>query len=208
MKSTPKRLIRKIAIPVWLIAFVMICSSGYSQPASSPKTPAKRASDQPRKSADKMAIDSLKLVTDELSQSLKKTDSLYKAEKFVSADLRDQILKLDDYRKKLESNNQNFKGENLKLNQSNRILIIFNSLVAVLLVITLVFFLKRLSRKKANTESESVQATIGIEPSTASTRFASFEDRLMQLERLGKLREKGLLSEAEFVAEKQKILGK
>jgi len=186
---------------------LVLCSfTGIGQVTNSPK-PAR--SNSPRMSADKMAIDSLKTVIEELNQSSRKSDSLYKAEKFITADLRDQILKIDDYRKKLEDNNKSFKGENLKLNQSNRILIIFNSLVAILLVITLVFFLKRLTRKKSSQQTSiDLPQVNSSNDVNQSTRFASFEDRLMQLERLGKLREKGLLSEAEFIAEKQKVLGK
>lgn len=194
---------------LFIAVLLFVATESFSQAGTTGKQSATSRPTANRLSADKMAIDSLKMVVENLEISFRNADSLYKAEKFVTADLRDQLLKLDDYRKKLESNNQDFKGENLKLNQSNRILIIFNSLVAVLLVITLVFFLKRLSRKKADTiaESDSNTETTANEPAS-NTRFASFEDRLMQLERLGKLREKGLLSEAEFVAEKQKVLGK
>jgi hypothetical protein len=150
--------------------------------------------------------DSLQLVNDELRYAYFRKDSLYKAEKFVTADLRDQILKLQEIKTKVEKNNESFVDENLKLNQSNRILIVFNALVAVLLIISLVFFLKKINRKKTEM-NDTDDVSINSEP-LANTKFASLEDRLIQLERLGKLREKGFLSEAEFITEKQKVLGK
>jgi hypothetical protein len=46
------------------------------------------------------------------------------------------------------------------------------------------------------------------EKGSEKMKFTSFDDKLQQLERLGKLREKALLSEEEFLAEKQRILGR
>jgi len=130
---------------------------------------------------------------------------LLDAERQSSAELREKMIQLDDYRKKLEGNVDSFKGENLKLNQSNRILIVFNSLVAVLLIISLVFFLRKIGRKR--NEPVAVATPSGGKPND-QVKFTNFEDKLAQLERLGKLREKELLSEEEFVVEKLKILGK
>ncbi|MBL0340982.1 MAG: SHOCT domain-containing protein [Bacteroidetes bacterium] len=155
---------------------------------------------------DKIKIDSLEAELEDLKVKLDISDSLFDAETFVTADLRDQIIKLDDYRKKLENTIDSYKGENLKLNQSNRILIVFNSLVAILLVISLVFFLKKIGSgklPKANGANE-----FSNNPTGNKISALSLEDKLQQLERLGKLREKGLLSESEFLAEKQNILGK
>ncbi len=150
-------------------------------------------------------IDSLQQVIIMYTGKLDSLDAMLESERTAAADLREQIIKLDDYRKKLEGNVDSFKGENLKLNQSNRILIVFNSLVAVLLIISLVFFLRKIGRKKATTEPVSNPIN---GKKTEQMKFTSFEDKLAQLERLGKLREKDLLSEEEFVVEKQRILGK
>src|SRR4030095_12146048 len=107
-------------------------------------------------------------------------DSLLDNEKQVSADHREEIIKLDDYRKKLESNVNSFKGENLKLNQSNRILIVFNSLVAVLLIISLIFFLRKIRRPRS---SPPALNNNNRNKSGEQVRFTSFEDKLLQLER-------------------------
>ncbi|MDQ3051151.1 MAG: hypothetical protein M3Q95_09730 [Bacteroidota bacterium] len=155
--------------------------------------------------AAELEIDSLQQVISMYVGKLDSLDAVLETERVAAADLREQIIKLDDYRKKLEGNVDSFKGENLKLNQSNRILIVFNSLVAVLLIISLVFFLRKIGRKKATIEPVSTPLN---GRKTEQIKFTSFEDKLAQLERLGKLREKDLLSEDEFVVEKQRILGK
>ena len=80
-----------------------------------------------------MYIDSLQVVVDTQHTRLDSLANLLENERETTADLREQVIKIDDYRKKLEGNVDSFKGENLKLNQSNRILIVFNSLVAVIL---------------------------------------------------------------------------
>jgi hypothetical protein len=155
---------------------------------------------------DKITIDSLQNVILSLAATNQKLDSLYEQERLNSASLQDKVLKLETYRQKLEGNVSSFKGENLKLNQSNRILIVFNSLVAILLLVTLVFFLRRMGQKKTVT-SDSQMVTV-LDKVEGPVRFVNFEDKLQQLERLAKLREKGLLSEEEFNSEKHMVLGK
>ncbi|MBK6641368.1 MAG: hypothetical protein KBH11_13275 [Bacteroidia bacterium] len=159
-----------------------------------------------RSESSQKIIDSLELKIAQLEAGSIQLDSLFKIEKLTSADLRDQVIRIDDYRKKLEANINSFKGENLKLNQSNRILIVFNSLVAVLLLVTLFYFLKRIGKKKNAPASDTTNEA--GQPSSGAINFGTFEDKLQHLERLGALKEKGLLSEAEFLLEKQRVLGK
>ncbi|HEX5003146.1 MAG TPA: SHOCT domain-containing protein [Bacteroidia bacterium] len=150
-------------------------------------------------------IDSLDRVIVNRNATISKADSALRAERATGNDLRDQLITLDEMRKKLEANINTYQGENLKLNQSNRILVIFNSFVAVLLIVTLVFYLRKIN-KKAVTEPSANAASQTKKPQVSV--HASFEDKLQQLERLGKLREKGLLSDEEFLFEKNQVLGK
>ncbi len=199
----------KIRVVVWVVVCILFC--GLSLPVNSQvksnATPKKEVQKPAVKSNfDKLLIDSLEMELEGLNAKFVNVDSLYKAEKFTTAELRDQVIKLDDYRLKLEETINSFKGENLKLNQSNRILIVFNSMVAVLLVVSLVFFLKKIGRKNKNEKSSQPDNEISYKASAGT--MLSLEEKLQQLERLGKLKEKGLLSESEFVNEKQQILGK
>jgi hypothetical protein len=193
-------------LPVLLITMVSFAQN----PASTTK-PNSRTAASPRIDRDKLAIDSLKQVILNMEHIAFRTDSLLNVEKSENNRLHEELMKLDDYRKKLEAKNSDFVDDNLRLNQSNRILIIFNSLVAVLLVVSLIFFLKRLSRKKPVQNSSTAASPQAVSETRNSApvtdRFASFEDRLIQLERLGKLREKGLLTDEEFTVQKNRILG-
>lgn len=153
---------------------------------------------------DKEMIDSLNSRIAGLEQQVGALESSLQKEQTVSAELRDEMIKLDDYRKKLEQNVATFKGENLHLNQSNRILIFFNAMVAVLLLVTLVFFLRRLGRKGIGHNHTIAKPVNSASPPPAQ----NFEDKIALLERLGRLREKGLLSEEEFLVEKNRVFGK
>jgi hypothetical protein len=149
-------------------------------------------------------IDSLDQVILEKNAKLHRSDSLLELEKSNSATLREELNKKENIRKTLESDVTEYQGENLKLNQSNRILIVFNSFVAVLLIVTLVFYLRKMNRKP----DQDLQIAGKIISNSSTSVHASFEDKLQQLERLGKLREKGFLSDEEFITEKNQILGK
>lgn len=162
-----------------------------------------------RQNASKVAylvgiIDSLDHVIAEQKATISGLESSLKKEQNTVADLQSQLTALEDKSKKLETNVNTFQGENLKLSQSNRILIVFNSFVAVLLIVTLVFYLRKMNRKPVIVQNQSPKQN----GSGVSSVHASFEDKLQQLERLGKLREKGFLSDDEFLAEKNRVLGK
>lgn len=152
-------------------------------------------------------IDSLQSAINDLNSRLHQSDSLYKAEKFTSAELRDQMLKMQEEQQSLVATKTDIEDENLKLNQSNRILIIFNSVVAVLLVITLIFVIKKAGRKMPAASAPAPQRPVSSN-NNHSNKLASFEDKLAQLEKLGGLKEKGILSDEEFQEEKQRILGR
>ncbi|MEY9887729.1 hypothetical protein ABIA31_001358 [Catenulispora sp. MAP5-51] len=72
----------------------------------------------------------------------------------------------------------------------------------------------RVSRRQAGRwaqQDQPVQATMQAEPPAAAEPAApaapSMDDKLAQLKELASLRDSGILSEAEFEAQKQKILG-
>ena len=149
-------------------------------------------------------IDSLDLVIAGHKRQAARLDSLLRIEKEHSAGLQASLDSLNTERKKLEAKVDGYQGENLKLSQSNRILIVFNSFVALLLIVTLVFYLRKMNRKPAVQSAAPSRPAVSAPPSV----HASFEDKLQQLERLGKLREKGFLSDEEFSLEKNRVLGK
>lgn len=196
--------IKQIVLVMLLMG--MVSNVAISQTSKPPAKKPARTQPAVKTENTRYIIDSLELVVGELLREKNRLDSLYITEKLASAELRDQVIRIDDYRKKLEANISSFKGENLKLNQSNRILIVFNSLVAVLLLVTLFYFLRRMGKRKPAGANSTVQDAVS--GGSGPIVFTSFEDKLQHLERLGMLKEKGLLSEDEFLMEKQRVLGK
>jgi hypothetical protein len=98
-----------------------------------------------------------------------------------------------------------YRSHNLKLDQSNRILIIFNSIVGFLLLVTLVWFVRNLGKKKS--KKPSAVSDSGAQVTITPSGIRNVESKLEQLERLSKLREKGILTEEEFNLQKQQVLG-
>ena len=139
--NTMLQMIRKSFNTGLILMMLMSVVNGQStkQPAKQPEKTT------PVKQSDKSIIDSLHTVIESQYIRIDTLDSLLETEKQTTEELREQVITIDDYRKKLEANINSFKGENLKLNQSNRILIVFNSLVAILLIISLVWGLNELN---------------------------------------------------------------
>lgn len=152
-------------------------------------------------------IDSLMASSDSLTNLHHHTDSLNKAVMLDNTELKERLATMENERISLEANNTEVTDENLQLNQSNRILIIFNSVVAILLVITLVFVIRRAGRKTAPRPANTPSSPSVSTSSSQNQRYSSLEDKLTQLEKLGALKEKGILSEEEFLTEKRGILG-
>jgi hypothetical protein len=124
-----------------------------------------------------------------------------------------KIQKMQNINNDLEGKLSTYKGDNLKLDQSNRILIIFNAIVGVLLLTTLIWFLRNIGRKKTPDKNKSIpdidisdNSNKKIQPSSKNDH-QFFDMRLEQLEKLGELKNKGVLNEEEFNRQKQQILG-
>jgi len=107
----------------------------------------------------------------------------------------------------LEKQLESYKGENRKLDQSNRILILFNSVVGLLLLITLVWFLRNIGRKKTGKTNASPAQPRPGQAGSGTAGFQLLEQKLEQLERLSKLKEQGALNEDEFQRHKQQVIG-
>jgi len=152
-------------------------------------------------------LDSLQLLLDEAFAINEQLDEKVVAQESRISDLTSQINKLDKEKNDLTTQADGFYSDNLHLNQSNRILIAFNFLVGVLLLITLIFFLRRIGKNKQieNIESSNNE----FKPSVVknfNNVHTSFEDKLDQLEKLGKLKEKGVLTDDEFNVQKRSLL--
>ena len=163
-----------------------------------------------RKEYDKI-IDSLDKTVVEFRDEWEKSQEIIRQRDSSISEMDLQIQKMQASINKLHSSNSEVTSQNLKLDQSNRILIIFNSVVGVLLLSTLVWFLRNIGRKKTPrpkpaTPFEATSTTVINPVPTSQNNHFHFENKLQQLERLGKLKEKGVLNDEEFNFQKQQIL--
>ena len=157
-------------------------------------------------------IDSLNTVISSMNVSYQEAIRLNREKSATIDELGEKIIKSHNTNIELEKKLADFKGDNLKLDQSNRILIIFNALVGLLLLVTLVWFLRNIGRKKApgknkiTAPGDSAAAEVTVQP-VLSRDQQYFDYRLEQLEKLGQLKQNGVLNDEEFNRQKQQILG-
>jgi ABC-type multidrug transport system fused ATPase/permease subunit len=149
------------------------------------------------------ANDSLaQIITDLQLQIASLNKSIHEKNENISrldSTLSERNKRIVELNKQLEE----YYGHNLQLSHSNRILIVFNSIVGFLLLVTLIWFVRYLGRKKPVASIKPVTPSGNSQPAALRT----IESKLEQLERLSNLRDKGVLSEEEFNNQKQQILG-
>jgi hypothetical protein len=142
----------------------------------------------------RLLIDSL---SGELENSIRTKESLNVQitkldEKLSSVELeRDRLL---DEKSKLSSDLEEALGDNLQSSHTNSILFIFNIIIGILLLVAIIWIFLR---KKSDVSSIKINER---NPEDSDSRFA-------RIEKLGNLRDKGLLTEEEFVFQKRQILG-
>lgn len=182
-----------------------------SKENSSPK-PGKQNSI--RENALLLYADSLSRFADVL---LKEKDSLSRT--LVHADQSKSILATE-----LNMEKENASGMQKKLEASqkeidrlelrNDVLLVFNVAIAVLLVAGLIYVMFRRRRNPASVHPD--EATVkelkrpvsisGFNQQAMRAHTDPLEMKMEKIEKLGKLREKGLLTDEEFISQKEKIL--
>lgn len=128
--------------------------------------------------------------------------------------------------KKLAAKLKIISGDNESLNQKNLLLIIFNLLVILVLIIFLVYVMRKPSSKKyaavaqqkpVHVPANSFKQPVEVKREESVVKISSdgimhssndsIDNKLDQIEKLAKLREKGYLTEDEFTLQKRQILG-
>lgn len=149
-------------------------------------------------------------LVDALNAELDQADSLLNSQSIELQVLKQSADKKDESLRKMEGFVEVYKSENQQMNQTNKILIIFNCLGAVLLLLALVYIMSGRNRsRRPETSVPPVPPTpypTVTETPVAGRTAIGVEDRLIQIERLARLREGGLLSTNEFEKEKERIL--
>ena len=159
-------------------------------------------------------VDSLQKVINDLNVEIDQADSILNLQSMENIMLKERLAKQEESAGKMEKFVAIYKAENLQLDKTNKILIIFNCLGALLLLLSLVYIMSGRNKSKSN---KAVINTEASTPNPTTTSLAapiteangsdfSVEDRLIQIERLARLREGGLLTTHEFEKEKERIL--
>ncbi len=95
------------------------------------------------------------------------------------------------------------KGDNLQSSHTKSILFIFNLIVGIFLLIALIWMFMR-KKNDSTSRNFSNTATSTFSP---SPNGEGYDHKLERIEKLGNLREKGLLTDDEFNLQKRQILG-
>jgi putative oligomerization/nucleic acid binding protein len=194
---------------IYLLCLLNFGNFSYAQVKDSNSKPKTTSSALSKAQAD---IDSLNIVISQVKASYENAVRINKGKDSLVDEMDAKILNMQNINNDLERKLSTYKGDNLKLDQSNRILIIFNAIVGVLLLTTLIWFLRNIGRKKAPDKTKTVSVIETAAPSNRKTPAPTndneyFDTKLEQLEKLGVLRDKGILNEEEFNRQKQQILG-
>jgi len=152
---------------------------------------------------------------DSLKNVIRNLDSLNQLQLAYSK-VKDSILNQSDQKfqrlapvvNELQLQVAKYQALNIQTEKSNFILLVFNSFVSLLLFIMFMRYLIRLRKIKKNRAIKLHDLSLkeDTQPNTVMLQN-KIETNLKQLEKLGRLRNSGILTEEEFIFQKQQILG-
>ena len=122
----------------------------------------------------------------------------------IITSLKLQLRQFAEENKNIANELENANGDKLQSSHTNSILYIFNVILGIILLIALVWMLGK--KKVREPEKPLVNGYSGNGSNTAYSPVPSLDHRLERIEKLGNLRDKGLLTEEEFSLQKQQIL--
>jgi hypothetical protein len=149
-----------------------------------------------------MLIDSLSSFVDYI---LVQQDSLKQIIKSQKERMDSSISALQEVRAEnatLKESLKDAQGDTLQSNHTNSILFIFNLGVGIFLLIALLWmFMKKKSDGEREDDEVSSKSNVKV------SKDESFDHKLDRIQKLGSLRDKGLLTDEEFNLQKSQILG-
>ena len=169
----------------------------------------------PKIKAKKMLQKNNDLVIDSLKNTIAAYDSMYRS-LLLQAEIKDSVMNRSNQKinvwqaaiNDLQLRVSNYETLNLQTQKNNRILILFNSVVCLLLFLMLIRYLLNMRKKKSGSfqKKDERAAAPGMSNPDVLPQQNKIAYKLEQLERLGKLRNLGVLTEGEFILQKQIIL--
>lgn len=202
--SSMKAMVYKLFL-IGLILFVKPCSQVFAQDSL-------RRAATSRKTALKISTPSFDrrvLVIDSLSERIlemeSREDSLFQTVRILNNQLTESkseltaaAVKYEELKLQLED----AQGDKLQSSHTNSILFIFNVGVGIFLLIALLWmFMKRKNEGELN-ENNAFSV-----PKRQRQEDENFDHKLDRIQKLGTLRDKGLLTDDEFNLQKKQILG-
>lgn len=155
-------------------------------------------------SSRNLLIDSLNALVSQLRMRQDSLVDLLKSQRESINASEAERARLSQENKNLQAELDGAMGDNLQSNHTNSILFIFNVIVGVILLIALVWMFV----KKKSDPGDRVKRTGAYSPSIVHNNgIEQFDKELERIEKLGSLREKGLLTDDEFNLQKKQILG-
>ncbi|MBK7681070.1 MAG: SHOCT domain-containing protein [Bacteroidetes bacterium] len=203
MNHSMKRLVRNYVLIVGCILFSGMVSAQSTIPSSSKrigavtKKPIVQIVDRRA-----MLIDSLSSFVDYI---LVQQDSLKQIMQSQKERMDSSISALEEVsaeNAKLKESLKDAQGDTLQSNHTNSILFIFNVGVGIFLLIALLWMFMK---KKSDGEREDDE--VSNKSNGKVSKDESFDHKLDRIQKLGTLRDKGLLTDEEFNLQKSQILG-
>ena len=150
-------------------------------------------------------IDSLQLLVSQLHTSFDSLNAVAADQQTANAQLQKENLSLAAENKKLQDEFHDALGEKLQSSHTSSVLFIMNVLVGIFLLLALLWMFMR---KKGSPAEDNTDEIPKPQPQAKLNGYAlPLEHQLDQIEKLGSLREKGLLTDDEFNLQKRQILG-
>ncbi|MFN0189282.1 MAG: SHOCT domain-containing protein [Bacteroidia bacterium] len=201
--STKRRSVKYVLMVGCLLFSGIISAQTFNNPSGSKrisgvnKKPMVQTIDRRSVLIDSLAsfVDYILVQQDSLKQTMRsqkeRLDSSYSALEEVSAE-----------NVKLKESLKDAQGDTLQSNHTNSILFIFNVIVGIFLLIALLWMFM----KKKN-DGDSGDDEISKKSKGKESKDENFDHKLDRIQKLGSLRDKGLLTDEEFNLQKSQILG-
>lgn len=168
----------------------------------------------PKKKVLRIPKKSLTQETDSLKNVIHEYDSSYQQQLFQGR-IKDSII--DQVNQKINKQQSaftavqlevsNYQLLNSQIEKNNFILFVFNSIVCILLLLMLIrYILKMRKRKRSTPQNRNIISSEKISQTIVGSNQNTIGHNLEQLEKLGRLRNAGILTEEEFIFQKQLIL--
>ncbi len=140
-------------------------------------------------------IDSLTATLLRTEQSRDSLMQILRADKSQIRKLEGENAKVTDENNSLKKNLDGALGDKLQYSHTSSILFIFNVIIAVILLVAIAWmFLRKKEEKRTSVNSREGISEV-------------FDNKFDRIEKLGSLRDKGLLTEEEFNFQKKQLLG-